>query len=208
MNVRFSKRIVCLSIGLAFFLFAGRMAGVRASATNESGAVTTRVELTAAEQQAKAAFVYNFAKFTTWPTNVLATATTPIAIGLLGQDSLEGALRKLVAGKRIDSHTIEVRLCSTMEEARRCQVLYICRTELDRWPGIVQQLADAPVLTVSDLAGFARAGGMLEIDSEAGQAVRFSANVVASQKAGLVISSKLLRLAQRVWQSTDEREAP
>jgi hypothetical protein len=55
-------------------------------------------------------------------------------------------------------------------------------------------LENAGVLTVSDIPQFARRGGMIELVL-AGNKVRFEINVAATARAGLTLSSELLKLA-------------
>ena len=51
------------------------------------------------------------------------------------------------------------------------------------------------LLTVSDIKGFAAAGGVIELFAEDGK-MRFEINTRAAQRAGLRISSQLLKLAR------------
>jgi hypothetical protein len=53
------------------------------------------------------------------------------------------------------------------------------------------------VLTVSDAPRFAARGGMIEFVRE-GEHVRFTVNVDAAKRAGLSISSRLLRVARGI----------
>ena len=53
------------------------------------------------------------------------------------------------------------------------------------------------MLTVGETDGFARQGGTIGFTME-GDRVRFEINTRAAQRAGLEISSRLLRLASRV----------
>jgi hypothetical protein len=59
-------------------------------------------------------------------------------------------------------------------------------------------LAGTGLLTVSDLIGFAGKGGMIELTSTEDPPVRFRINTDAARRAGLTISSKLLRSASEV----------
>jgi hypothetical protein len=61
---------------------------------------------------------------------------------------------------------------------------------------VVAALHDAPVLTISDSAGFTDAGGMAQLFFERGL-LRFSIKVEAVKRARLQMSSRLLVLAQR-----------
>ena len=49
------------------------------------GGKTIAAEVTR-EYQIKAAFLYNFAQFTQWPTNAFAGPDKPLVIGILGAD--------------------------------------------------------------------------------------------------------------------------
>jgi len=58
-------------------------------------------------------------------------------------------------------------------------------------------LKNLPVLTISETAGFAKRGGMINFTLQDSK-VRFEANVDAAKQAGLNISSRLLSLASIV----------
>ena len=51
-----------------------------------------------------------------------------------------------------------------------------------------------PILTVSDIDDFARAGGMIGL-VEAEQRIRFDINLATARQANLKLSSQLLKLA-------------
>ena len=51
------------------------------------------------EYQLKAVFLYNFAQFTEWPTNVFADDKSPIVIGIVGTDPFDGVFRTPFAMK-------------------------------------------------------------------------------------------------------------
>ena len=60
------------------------------------------------------------------------------------------------------------------------------------------------MLTVSDMEGFAEAGGVIGL-MKTDEKIRFEINLLAAKDAGLVINSRLLNLAQIVY---DERNRP
>jgi uncharacterized protein (DUF362 family) len=62
---------------------------------------------------------------------------------------------------------------------------------------ILTMLRDASVLTVSDLPEFTQRGGMVQFISE-GDRVRFEVNLVTAERAGLTLSSELLKVAINV----------
>ncbi|MEI6085555.1 MAG: YfiR family protein [Verrucomicrobiota bacterium] len=150
-----------------------------------------------AELQVKAGFLYNFALFTTWPTNVLNGSTNAIRIGVLGQDSFGPILEQMLRDKRVDKHPVEIRRYTDAAAARDCQVLYISCSETGRLPAVLGELGNAPVLTVGDMPGFAEQGGMIAL-VKTNDRVAFNVNLSAARQAKLSISSKLLRLALKI----------
>jgi hypothetical protein len=56
------------------------------------------------------------------------------------------------------------------------------------------------VLTVSDLPQFSRRGGMIQFILD-GNRVRFEVNLTPAERAGLTLSSELLKLAAKISRS-------
>lgn len=85
------------------------------------------------------------------------------------------------------------------EEWRGCHILFIPAEEAERVDGVLRAVALAPVLTVSDSPDFARSGGMIGLKQRGGR-IRFDINLGAARRAGLNLSSRLLKLADEVLQ--------
>jgi hypothetical protein len=62
---------------------------------------------------------------------------------------------------------------------------------------IMEGLDKEAVLTVSDMPQFSQRGGMIQFVLE-GKKVRFEVNLTAVQRAGLTLSSELLKVATTV----------
>jgi hypothetical protein len=170
----------------------GRLAlGLLALSLRPSSAVAVE------EQQVKAAFLFNFAKFIAWPEPAAYAARQRFVFCLLGENPLGDALSELVRGKTVNGVAVEVRRGRTLSEIGACDVLYLSGADVDVQVPALKQAQLSPVLTVSDAAGFARRGGMIELFLE-GWRVRFAVNVKAMRAAGLEPSSKLLALARIV----------
>lgn len=145
-------------------------------------------------QQVEAVFLFYFSQFVDWPPGAFAGSSSPIVIGVLGNDPFGGALDQAVAGERVNGRPIVVRRLKSIAEASGCHILYISSSEASRLPQILGALKGRNVLTVSDLDNFVASGGMIRfvlIDEH----VRLRINVAAAQAAGLTLSSKLLRAA-------------
>lgn len=145
-------------------------------------------------QQVEAVFLYYFSQFVDWPAGAFSGASSPIVIGVLGNDPFGGALDQAVAGERVNGRPILVRRLKSVADTTGCHIVYISSSEAPQLPQILDALKGRNVLTVSDLDHFVQSGGMIRfvlID----QHVRLSINPQAAQAAGLKLSSKLLRAA-------------
>ena len=147
------------------------------------------------EYSVKAAFLYNFATFVEWPAP-LPPAGAPFVIGVLGDDPFGATLDEIVAGERVAGHPMVVRRFSRAEDVHSCQILFISASESHRLPEILRRFEGQPVLTVSDLPGFAGAGGGIQFITDT--RVGIIIDPAALRAAGLGVSSKLLRLARVV----------
>ena len=63
-----------------------------------------------------------------------------------------------------------------------------------------------PVLTIGEMPGFARHGGIINLTLEDSK-VRFEVNVEAAKEAELNISSRLLALAKIIQQPADGKKS-
>jgi len=141
----------------------------------------------------KATYLLNFIRFTEWPVSVAAPAV-PFAVCVLGDERVAESLDAITKGRPVDGHALIVKQVRSDGAIRNCHLLYISEVDLKESIGLVTSLNHAPALTVSDLAGFAQAGGMVNLIVE-GDKIRFAVNVEASVRAHLRLSSRLLSLA-------------
>lgn len=147
---------------------------------------------TAPDVAVKAAFLYNFAKFTEWPA---LPSGAPIIACIVGDDGIAGALVETVRGQNISGHALEVWRPQQDTSWRVCHLLFIADAETRRAAGGLVEIKTLPVLTVSDGRGFSRAGGIIELYVEGGR-MRFAINLDAADRSGLHLSSRLLGLAK------------
>jgi hypothetical protein len=148
------------------------------------------------EYEIKAAYLYNFFNYISWPEQALPPAGGTLTIGVIGQNPFGTALGPL-AGKKIKGRILAVKECASAEDAASCQIVFISPSEKPRLPEILHGLKDAKVLSVSEIDGFAERGGMINFISERNK-VRFEINSEAARRTGLTISSELLKLARQV----------
>lgn len=142
----------------------------------------------------KAAFLYNFAKFTTWQSHRQAS---PITLCVMADTRIASALVETAGEKRIDGQGLDIRQIAGDDSVGVCDVVFIPASETRRFASLLRGLAAKPVLTVSDGKDFARMGGIIEFFVEGGR-LRFAINTDAASRARLQLSSRLLGLARIV----------
>jgi hypothetical protein len=154
------------------------------------------------EYQIKAAFLFNFAQFVDWPSAVFANTNAPFSIGILGDDPFGGALDETIQGETINNHKIIVVRSQQVEDLKNCQIIFVGKSEKKHVAEILSELDSRPILTVSEIDGFAERGGEINFFL-AGTKVRFEINPAVAQNDGLKISSQLLSLG-KIVESTKE----
>jgi hypothetical protein len=147
------------------------------------------------EHQIKAAFLFNFAQFIEWPTNALPQPQSPLVIGVLGPDPFGSALEEIVRGETIKGHPLVIQRYRQVADLSACHILFINEADPTKLERIFARLSGRNILTVGDAEAFTQRGGMIRFFTEQNK-IRLEINVAAAQKAGLTISSRLLRLAR------------
>lgn len=159
----------------------------------------------------KAAYLRYIAELTIWPDDVLGAAADPIVLGTVGSDPhgvtriLERAIER--KGLRAQDRPIELRRLPALDDEGfevamgDCHLLFLSGSDgvAEHWTRLRDLLADRPIVTIGELAGFSAAQGMIEfvIDAEADR-VTMHIDLEAVQRARLRLSSRLLGLKQGV----------
>ncbi len=151
-----------------------------------------RAEQGGVEYKVKAAFLLNFARFITWPSQNTSAEGFPLCV--VGEDpfgeALAGIETKMVGGKQVSLQYLQ---SSTMELGQ-CRMVFVSRSEKNNLSRILKRIAGLPVVSVSDIDGFSDAGGLFEFKDQRGR-LSFIINNSKAKSMGLSISSSLLNLA-------------
>ena len=144
------------------------------------------------EYRVKAAFLYNFARFVEWPAD---KASGPLTLCLASHNPFGAALDDTLSGERIGGREVVARVITGPTSASH--LLFVTQ-----YVSAVPYLRDrqASTLTVGESDGFIAMGGMVNFVREGGN-VRFEIDATNAERAGLRISSRLLRLARRPTRS-------
>ena len=154
------------------------------------------------ENEVRAVYLYNFARYITWPAESFPAASTPIRICVMGTDPFGDALDRAVAGETVNGRALEAVRIGPQDALRGCHILYAASSDDRRVTAILASAQGRPLLTVGEHPRFLDRGGMIRFRRIENR-VRFDINLKAVERNRLGISARLLGVAAEV-----RRDAP
>lgn len=148
------------------------------------------------EYEVKAAFLYNFTRFVTWPEVESGPGGKPLNLCVFGANPFGDQLDPM-RERKSQGRELELRYPDELPGVSDCQVLFISESQQRGLTGILEFARKHQVLTVSDMPEFVTRGGMIGYVKQ-GNVIRFEINLKAATDAGLTINSRLLEIAVRV----------
>lgn len=143
----------------------------------------------------KAAFIMNFAKFTTWPPEKTPEEAVYFCIeeGAIDPRAVDDWKSKSLQGAAVRARFVSERSATAIAD---CHVLFVGSAIGPPHESELRELASAHhILLVSLAEGFAEAGGHIGLFIVENK-LKFNINLEAVRRAKLSLSSQLLRLAE------------
>ncbi len=171
-------------IGKSTFFFRTQLLGLALLLCAHSLCAAASVE-----HKIKAAYLYNFTKFVTWPE--LQSETFNLCI--LGKNPFGSLLDSLESRTALGLPIKLIRL-QRFDASKQCHLLFLgsATTKDTR-----QLIASSGILTVSEKYEFAKHDGMIGFVVREGK-VKLQINVDRLKQSGLEVSAKLLEIAEIV----------
>ncbi|WP_158598027.1 YfiR family protein [Noviherbaspirillum saxi] len=148
----------------------------------------------ATEERVKAAFLFKFPNYVEWPAAAFAQTDSPYVIGVIGEEAILEELRRISAGRSINNRAVTIKKLQPGESLTGIHVLFIGANDRGRQAQVLTQANMLPILLVTETEGALAQGSMINFRI-ADDRVRFEASLVAAEKAGLKLSSRLLAIA-------------
>lgn len=149
-------------------------------------------EWTDREALVKAAMLLNFSRFTYYP-----EPDGALSICILGNNPFGEALES-IKDKRVGDRNVEVLVIPDVRAPiEQCSLVFVSDGLKDQLPLVLEQLQGWPVLTVAEMDGFNKAGGMINLIN-LGSTTRFQINRKHIENTGLRMSSRVLAIATLV----------
>lgn len=149
------------------------------------------------ERSVKAAFLYKFAGYATWPETSFPTPDSPVRIGVTGDETLANELRKMVRTRTSGGRRVEVVSIPPEEIPRGVHVAFRAHGARDALVDWIREARREPILIVTESPGALSRGSMINFVERDGR-IRFEVGLGAAKQAGITLSSRLLSVASVV----------
>ena len=152
----------------------------------------------ARDDSVKAAFLPKFARYVEWPATARPAPRDPIRLCVVGSDAFGRRLDESAAQESVSGRPLELRRMADADGAAGCHLAFVRGGSPEETTRLLAALAAHPILTITDAAA-GQPRGMVHFVIAHGR-VRFFVDEAAAAERGLIISSRLLRLAIGVRQ--------
>jgi hypothetical protein len=181
-TIRQCKKLCPALLGLLFAFLCLLPPGARAQTAYDT------------ELQVKAGFIYNFALFVQWPAQAFTDTASPLELCIAGDRAAVKPFEP-IATKKILDRTVTVHAFDDNSTRHPCHIIYIDTKTKAEAADLLRRVSGPGVLTIGDQDGFCRLGGIINFYTENNK-LRFEINTDAAGRAGLKLSSQLLKLAK------------
>lgn len=143
------------------------------------------------EDVVKLALAYKITRFIDWPAKA---GDEPFRFCVTSSRMRDIANANL-KNRKIKNRALDIVKVGEKDQPEQCDALYISAAEFRQVVTWLDQLAESPVLTISDAPEFAATGGIIGLQRKL-KRIGMQINLDASNQAGLTINSQLLQLAE------------
>ena len=140
----------------------------------------------------KSATVLSFVRHSEWLGD---SQTGPITIGVAGRPAMISTLRRALDGKTVNNRAIRIVDAKAAADLRSYQVLYVATDNNNEVRQTLASLGASHALTIGEADRFLDYGGAVKLLIVDGH-MSFEVSSAALDRAGVSISSKLLRYGQ------------
>jgi hypothetical protein len=147
------------------------------------------------EHQIKAAFLFNFAAFVTWPNSMFESPATPLRFCTQDAKKISDILAQLIVDETLNGRPIALVRLHSAADITDCHILFLGRDA--SYGALMQAGLDRGTLTVGDTQAFIEGGGMIALLRKR-KRIHPVINMDVLEASSLRLSSKLLRLATLV----------
>ncbi|MBK8814746.1 MAG: YfiR family protein [Methylococcaceae bacterium] len=144
------------------------------------------------EYTAKSILALNLARFSEWPLETFKENKTSVDLCIWGDSTIVNAF-SMIDKKPVGNKSLSLRKLSDVTQLENCHLLYIGE-EKRNIAGLIEESYKRHILTIGENEDFLSNGGAVYLEV-ADSKINLHVNVSAMEKAGVRISSRVLKLA-------------
>ncbi len=185
-----------LALALAFGVWmvaTATMGSSRSFASAPIAAPTAEVD----EYDVKAAFVFNFARYASWPKGTFAKADSPIVVAVVGKDPFGKKLEAVINKRKIGKRPVIVRRYATAADIKEAHLAVLGKLSSEEQKAAVKTLKKRGALIIADSGGTEKSGASLGFIVDKSK-IRFEVHAKNLKASKIRLGSQLLKLAKIV----------
>ena len=157
--------------------------------------IPVRAEVpSAGAPEIEAAFLVKFSSYVKWPPGTFSSPDAPVVIGIFGRDPFGSTINTIARSYTTNNRHVEIRRCTDLVQLPTCNIVFVAPSAMGRFTKVTATVSGRPILLVGESPGFLDQGGMVNFVM-VHKKIRFDISRKNCTKAGLEISSKLLKVA-------------
>ncbi len=176
-------------------LYARYLIFILVLVTSLANPVLNGADSLAKTQKLKLAYLLKFPLFMYWEKSSW-DPQKPITYCFFEGDPLTDLAKVDYPGKKVNQSAVKVRILEKPAQIRDCQVVYFGNKGSHQARAFLDHARGYPILTVNEEDWFTSQGGILRFYKDPKNQLRFEINFKQSKKSGLLLDSRLLRLAR------------
>lgn len=149
------------------------------------------------EYKVKAALLFKFLQYATFPPAAFKDAKAPYEILVVGEDPFGGILEEVLGGKKVGNRPIKIRRVEEVPATLDAHLVFAGGLEPAERALLVQRTLDRPCLLIGEEDGFAAAGASINFYKKE-RKLAFEVNVTRQEDTGVTLKAELLKLARIV----------
>ncbi len=149
------------------------------------------------EYELKAAFVYKFARYASWPKGTFKKDDSPLIIAVVGKDPFGRKLEAVIKGRKVGKHPVIIRRYAAAADIKEVHLAILGELPKKERAAAIKKLNAAGSLVVADKGGTESTGASIGFAVK-GKRIRFEIHVRHLKASKVRISSQLLKLAEIV----------
>ncbi|MDP6445276.1 MAG: YfiR family protein [Pirellulaceae bacterium] len=179
------QKITGLRAGIATILAAAMLLAFPASSYAQNR-----------EYSIKAAYLYNLARYVTWPAGAFQNKTSPVVIGVVGENPFGNKLDKIAAKRKANGRSIIIQQFQRWAPAcADCHILFVSKNDPAMTQAVVRASAGRPILVVGEVPGGAKQGAPVNFQMRPNTSIAIEINIGVVMRRQLQVNAKLLNLA-------------